>query len=101
MLFASELFCQNLHLKIDGSSSYETQVIDSTNYLKVHENFASIQLEVDSIQKLLYKKGYIENELKNINKKNDSTFLAKFHLKKKFNTIYIYTTQTLGLTHLF
>tara|TARA_R110002033_G_scaffold58591_1_gene108373 strand:- start:3795 stop:5453 length:1659 start_codon:yes stop_codon:yes gene_type:complete len=94
MLFASELFCQNLHLKIDGSSSYETQVIDSTNYLKVHENFASIQLEVDSIQKLLYKKGYIENELKNINKKNDSTFLAKFHLKKKFNTIYIYYTNS-------
>jgi len=88
--FSTELFCQNLHLKINGNSIHETQVIDSLNYLKTHKNFASIKTEADSIQKLLYRKGYIENELKNITKKNDSTFITKFHLKKKFNTIHIY-----------
>ena len=90
ILFSAELFCQNLHLKIDGNSNYETLVIDSTNYSNIHKNFESIKFEIDSIQKLLYREGYIENELKNIKKENDSTFNAQFHLKKKFNTIYIY-----------
>lgn len=90
IFFSTELCCQNLRLNIDGNSDYETQVIDSTNYLKIHKNFTSIQYELDSIQKLLYYKGYIENELKYIKKETDSTFNAQFHLKKKFNTIYIY-----------
>lgn len=84
-----KLFCQNLHLEINGNSDYQTQIIDSTNYLNVHKNFASIKTEVDSIQKLLYKKGYIENEFKSIIKKNDSTFNVQFFLKNKFKTIYI------------
>lgn len=85
-----KLFSQELHLKINGQSIYETQVIDSLNYSAIHKNFESVAFEVDSIQKLLFKKGYIENELKKMHRKNDSTYLAEFHLKKKFNTIYIY-----------
>lgn len=90
LFFSEELFCQNLHLKINGNSEFETQIIDSLNYSKIHVNFASIKSEADSIQKILYKKGYIENKLNNITKTTDSTFIAQFHLKKKFNTIYIY-----------
>ncbi len=84
------MFCQNLHLEINGISDYETSVIDSLNYQTNHKDFNSIEFEVDSIQKILYKKGYIENELKGVIKKNDSTFNAQFYLKKKFYTIYIY-----------
>lgn len=94
VLFSAELFCQNLRLRIEGNSNYETQVIDSTNYSSFHKNFESIKFEVDSIQKLLYNKGYIESELKNIKKVNDSIFNAQFYLKKKFNTIYIYYTNS-------
>jgi outer membrane protein assembly factor BamA len=94
-LFSTNLVSQNLHLEINGNSDYETKVIDSLNYAKTHSNFISIKQEVDSIQKLLYKKGYIENELKDINKITDSTFVGKFNLKKKFHSIYIYYDKSL------
>lgn len=89
------MFSQNLYLEINGNSDYEASIIDSLNYLKKHANFNSIKLEVDSIQKQLYKKGYIENELKDITKKNDSTFIAQFSLKNKFSTIFIYYNDTI------
>ena len=94
-LFSTNLVSQNLHLEINGNSDYETKVIDSLNYTKKHSNFLAIKFEVGSIQKLLYKKGYIENELKDINKITDSTFVGKFNLKKKFNSIYIYYDKSL------
>ena len=94
ILFSSELFCQNLHLKINGTTKNETRVIDSLNYLKTHKDYASMKHEVDAVQKRLFKIGYIENELKEIIKINDSSFKTQIHLKKKFNTIYIYYDKT-------
>ncbi len=90
ILFSLELYSQNLNLEVTGNNEAETKAIDSLNYLKFHKDYASITSEVDSIQNALYKIGYIENELKSIIKKNDSFFTARFHLKKKYNTIYIY-----------
>ncbi|WNH08078.1 POTRA domain-containing protein [Thalassobellus suaedae] len=89
-LLSAKIYCQNFHLKVYGNSEYETQTIDSLNYLKTHFDFNSVKLEVDSIQKALYRIGYIEHKLTPIKKENDSTFIAHFHLKRKFNTIYIY-----------
>lgn len=90
ILFSSDLFCQNLKLKINGNSPFETAIIDSLDYLKTHKNFVSIKTEVDTVQQLLFKKGFIENKLIGIKQINDSVFNANFHLKRKFNTIYIY-----------
>ena len=90
ILFSAELFTQNLSLKVVGNNDIETTVLDSLNYLKTHNDYTSIKFEVDSIQNILFKKGYIENELKGITKTSDSLFTAKLHLKKKYNTIYIY-----------
>ncbi len=94
ILFSSELFCQNLHLKINGNNEFETSTIDSLNYLKIHKDYTSITHEVDSIQKRLFKMGYIENRLNKIIKINDSSFKTQIHLKKKFNNIYIYYDKT-------
>ena len=90
IFFSSELFCQNLYLKIEGNTINETSVIDSLNYLEIHEDYKSITFEVDSLKNKLYNKGYIENELRFIKKINDSTFKAQLLLKRKFNTIYIH-----------
>ncbi|ULC60231.1 hypothetical protein MBM09_04390 [Flaviramulus sp. BrNp1-15] len=79
-----------MQLKIEGKTEYETKAIDSLTYLNTHQDYNSVKYELDSIQKKLYKKGYIENELMFLQKTNDSTFNAKLHLKKKFNMIYIY-----------
>ncbi len=95
MLFSSEVFCQNLQLSISGSDAIETKIIDSLDYSRNHNNYTSITLEVNSIQKKLYTIGYIENELIKIDRQNDSLFNAQFHLKKKYNTIYIYYDKSL------
>ncbi|GAB1856381.1 membrane protein [Flavobacteriaceae bacterium MHTCC 0001] len=77
-------------MKISGETASETKIIDSIGYLITHENFLSIKNGIDSLRKQLNITGYIENRLINVNKKNDSVFNAKLHLKQKFNSIYIY-----------
>lgn len=94
-VFSFKGFCQNLNLKILGKTKVETSTIDSLNYLKLHKDFASITFEIDSIKNTLFRLGYIENGLKEIIKKNDSTYVAQFHLKKKYNTIYIYYNNSI------
>ncbi|GAA3637026.1 hypothetical protein [Flavivirga jejuensis] len=94
IVLSSGLFCQNLHLKIDGNTEFETSTIDALNYLKNHKDYSSIKHEVDSVQKRLFKMGYIENRLNEIIKINDSSFKTQIHLKKKFSNIFIYYDKT-------
>ena len=84
------MFSQNISLKVKGNNAIETKTIDSLNYDKIHVDYKSITLEVDSIQSALFKMGYIENKLNEIYKTSDSLFTAQIHLKKKYNSnIYI------------
>lgn len=89
-LFSTGINSQNLTLKINGETTIETKVIDSLNYKKFHKDYVSIKNEIDSVQNILLKIGYIENELNESLKINDSVFSSTIHLKKKYNTIYIY-----------
>lgn len=93
--FSTLVFGQNLLLKVEGSTTLETSIIDSLHYKKFHGNYASIKQEIDSVQKAFYKLGYIENELKAVYRLNDSVFSAKLILKKKYNTIQIYFDESL------
>ena len=90
ILFSFEGFCQNLNLTITGKTKEESRVIDSLQYSKIHTNFNSIKNEINTIQKQLFELGYIENEIKQIQKTSDSSFLSKISLKKQFNTIRIF-----------
>ncbi|WP_083692172.1 POTRA domain-containing protein [Seonamhaeicola sp. S2-3] len=94
-LFSVEANCQNLKLKITGNSLSETKIIDSLNYQKVHNNFLSLKTEVDTIQQLLNKKGFIENKLVALKQINDSIYNASFLLKKQYNTIHVYFNKSL------
>lgn len=92
-LISFSVKAQNLHLKIEGSNSTETKIIDSLSYKKIHENAKSIVDETSLLTTTLLKIGYLENrELANI-KTNDSTFVYKFSIGSKTNTIHIYTGQ--------
>ena len=79
---------QNLNLIIKGKDSLETTVIDSLNYKKSFLDFMSLKNEIDSLHLNLLKLGFIENELISTIQKNDSTYLSKFSLNKKYYTIY-------------
>lgn len=90
ILSSSYTFSQNLKLSIQGHSTTETKVIDSLHYLKTHKDYLSITVELDSIQNVLTRIGYIENKLEELAKINDSTFIAKIHLRKKYPYVHIY-----------
>ena len=94
-------FAQNLSLTVHGNNQNETTLLDSIGYVKNHKDFISIKTEVDRIQKTLFKIGYIENEVKRIEKINDSVFISKLNLKNKFRFIHIYyNEQHIDLTTL-
>lgn len=83
------MFAQNLYLTSVGSSEKETKTIDSLSYLKSFKDFASLDSEVKILQKKLNTIGYIESELINFEKQNDSSYLASFSLKNKYDRIII------------
>ncbi|WP_338359795.1 POTRA domain-containing protein [Yeosuana marina] len=92
--FTSHIWCQNLSLKVTSQSNLKEHVIDSLDYLKTHKDYNSLISEIDTIQKKLYKIGYFEN-LYETTKINDSTYQAKFQLKKKYRYIHIYYDKNL------
>ncbi|MFD2601291.1 hypothetical protein [Flavobacterium suzhouense] len=82
---------QSLHLKIEGSSESETKIIDSLSYNKTHENVKTINEEATTLSGKLLKIGYLENNLIERNKINDSLFLYKYVIGTKTRNIHIYT----------
>jgi len=82
---------QNFHLKLIGKSTSENKVLDSMNYISKHQNIKSITDELNLVSEKLSKKGYIENQLEEKFKENDSTYKAKFQLGERIKLLKIYT----------
>lgn len=97
ILFLLLIFCiqpvisQNLILKAEGSNAPGTKIIDSLGYKKNHENAKSIIDETNRISDILYKAGYLESELKESLKVNDSLFLYTYSIGSRTKRIHIYT----------
>jgi hypothetical protein len=81
---------QKLRLVILGNSEIENKTIDSLEYNPYHTNAKSIVDEVNSISTQLTKIGFIENEIIENERRNDSTFNYRFNLGKRVNFIHIY-----------
>ena len=94
-IFLTFTNAQNLSLIIKGKDSLETTIIDSLNYKKSFQDFISLKNEIESQHLKLQKSGFIENKLVSTGKKNDSIYVAKFSLNKKYYTIYIYYDKNL------
>ncbi|MBU2939370.1 hypothetical protein KO494_07440 [Lacinutrix sp. C3R15] len=86
---------QNFYLKITGETEEENKVIDSISYKKSLVDYNSVKEEVNMLQQKLFQIGYIENEVKPLEKENDSSYLAFFKLKKQFVDIYIYYNDSI------
>ena len=92
---------ENVYLKIQGDNLKESRLIDSLSYKQRFNDFMSLQKELNDTHKKLQYIGYIESEVSKPTKINDSTFLSKIHLRKKFYTIYIYHQKELVSSNLF
>ncbi|WP_281322701.1 hypothetical protein [Flavobacterium aestivum] len=89
-LFSTISWSQDFHLKIIGSTNTETKIIDSVGYTPKHQNTKSISEEINQFSKKLSQNGFIENQIIETIKINDSNYLTKFDLKNKIKSIHIY-----------
>lgn len=89
ILWSSETSAQNLFLNAIGASEKESKAIDSLGYQKTFKDYLSLKQEVDDLKKTLTKIGYIESELLHFEKQNDSSYIASFSLKNKYESIII------------
>lgn len=90
LIFGQNSSAQNLYLQIIGGCTSETRTIDSISYLRKHKNTKSIQDEIIEISSKLSKIGYIDNNLSDFRKANDSSYVTKLNLGKKIKFIHIY-----------
>lgn len=81
---------QKLHLKITADSSPELKTIDSISYQKNHVNAKGVVDEANNFSEKLKRLGFLETEILENRKENDSTFLFKFRIGKKIDFIHIY-----------
>ena len=90
MIFSWNISAQQLYLKIIGQTEKETKLIDSLGYALKHVNTKSIIDENNTLAEKLTKIGFIENQLIENKKSNDSTFFFQYSLGSKTNFIHIY-----------
>lgn len=81
---------QNIQLKIIGKTTTETKIIDSIGYTPKLQNAKKTIEEVNIVVKKLTEIGYINNQILEEKKENDSSYITKLSLKKRIKNIHIY-----------
>lgn len=89
-LFFAQSYSQNLELKVIGTDSLETKVIDSLGYENYFKDYSSLKTEVDSLSKRLLTIGFINSKLLKLEKETDSKFKALFELNQRYKSITIF-----------
>jgi hypothetical protein len=85
------IYGQQFYLKIEGSSSTENKIIDSIGYIKKHTEIKSILEAQKKFNETILTIGYIENELLETKKINDSSFTFIYRLGNCTRNIEIKT----------
>ncbi|WP_396191207.1 hypothetical protein [Flavobacterium sp.] len=81
---------KNMYLKIIGANDKQNKVIDSISYSKSFSNAKGVVDESKIFSDKLMKLGFLEQQILESSKQNDSTFLYKYDIGKKTNFIHIY-----------
>ena len=81
---------QNLQLTINNESAIPEGLLDSLNINLNFKDYKTLKEGTESLQKTLTAIGYIDNELKNIRKENDSSFIASYYFGTRYQKIKIY-----------
>lgn len=96
LFFASwNTSAQQFYLKIIGKNDIETKKIDSIRYNTKHQNVKSIFEENNNFHEKLAKIGYMESQITENSKLNDSTFYFRYSLGKKTSYAHIYIGEKL------
>jgi hypothetical protein len=90
-IISPNIYSQQFYLKIEGSSSFENKIIDSIGYTKKHIEIKNILETQKKFNENLLKIGYLENELLQTKKNNDSSFTFRYRLGNLTRNIEIKT----------
>lgn len=90
-LFSPYIYSQQFYLKIEGNSSTENKIIDSIGYIKTHKEIKNLLESQNNFNQTLLKIGYLENELLETKKTNDSSFTFFYKLGNLTRDIEIKT----------
>lgn len=88
--FFFTLNSQNFQLQITGEDLNPKEIIDSLGLEVKFKNYISLKVAAEEFQNKLQQIGYLESELKTIDKKNDSIFTATYYFGNKYSEIKIY-----------
>ena len=91
--FLYNINAQTLQLNIKGEDSIPKDLIDSLNIGSNFNDYLSLKKASKELHYTLSDIGYIENELKSIQKENDSIFTATFYFGTRFRFIKIYYSK--------
>lgn len=83
-------------MKIIGENENQNKTIDSIGFTKSFSTTKAVGDEVGVFENKLLKDGFLEKNLLETEKENDSTFLYKYNLGLKTNFIHIYIGKVLG-----
>ena len=91
--FFFNINAQNLYLNFKAQDSISQSTIDSLDLNATFINYLNLKKEADALHYSLETIGFIENELRSLQKKNDSTYIALYHLGPKYKSIQLYYSK--------
>jgi hypothetical protein len=94
-LISQNNFGQQLYLKIIGNNELQTKTIDSIGYIKSFNDAKGVLAETNLFSKKLSQVGFLEHQLIENKKVNDSTFYYLYNIGAKTNFIHIYIGKNL------
>lgn len=95
-LISQNSFGQHLYLKIIGNNELQTKTIDSIGYIKSFNDAKGVLDETNLFSKKLSQVGFLEHQLIENKKVNDSTFSYLYNTGAKTNFIHIYIGKNLA-----
>lgn len=82
--FLQAVHGQNLNLILEAETPFPESLVDSLNVQNSFANYLSLKKAADSLEFQLQKKGFIESELRTLEKKNDSSYVANYFLGERY-----------------
>ena len=84
---------QELSLSIKAEKPIPQGIKDSLRMQTTFNDYAALRKETDTIYLKLQRMGYIESELLQLQKENDSSYVAEFFLGKKYSELKVYYSE--------
>ena len=91
--FFFNINAQNLHLKFKTQDTISQSTIDSLNLNTTFNNYLNLKKEADTLHHYLESIGFIENEMRSLEKKNDSTYVVLYYLGSKYKSIQLFYSE--------